>query len=182
MQTQLPASAVRDTLAAVFAQEPYDRGLRETLAGRFWSWLGELLRRLLPDGDAPPLVRWTPLGLLALVVLAVVWRVAYVMWARRIAAGQQAAQQLAQQLAQPAPEAARECLPHATVVGLLGEDRGQRVADRAGRQLRLHGGRQYADQRAPSRAGTIAPGTSDASLSSRASSSMSNPSRRMRRS
>jgi hypothetical protein len=87
MQTQLPASAVRDTLAAVFAQESYDRSVRETLAGRFWGWLGELLSellsRLLPGGDAPPLVRWTVLGLLALVVLAAVWRVAYVMWARR---------------------------------------------------------------------------------------------------
>jgi len=83
LQAALPETAVRDTLAAVFRDDAYRRALKETIWNRFWSWLGDLVRRLLPGGDAPPLVRWAALALLALVVLAIVWRVSYVLWARR---------------------------------------------------------------------------------------------------
>jgi hypothetical protein len=74
---------VRDTVASVFADEAYRRGLRETLWMRLFDWIGNFLARFWPGGDAPMAARWLALGAIALLVLAVVGRAAYLAWVRR---------------------------------------------------------------------------------------------------
>ena len=78
------AAAVRDTIARVFAQADYDRSLRDTLLGRLWGWLGELLDAVRrAAGAAPRPVYWGALLLLGLVAALVAARVAYGLYHRR---------------------------------------------------------------------------------------------------
>lgn len=70
-------AAVRRAIAAVFADDAYDRSLRETLWTRAWQWLLELAGDIVANvGESPPL-RWALLAASALVVAALAARVAY---------------------------------------------------------------------------------------------------------
>ena len=83
--TQLPTApptAVRDSFAVVFEQPAYDRSLRETLWSRLLAWFGEWFERLREAMSASPAAYWTARALLVLVALAVVGRLAYVLWSR----------------------------------------------------------------------------------------------------
>lgn len=64
----VPKSAVRDTIAAVFAQRAYDRSLRQSLLDRLLADLFELLGRLFQAVGRSPATR--PITIAALVLLA----------------------------------------------------------------------------------------------------------------
>lgn len=74
MQLPLPASVVRDTLDRVFADPAFARGIRETLLTRAFRWLADLFDRIVSAGASSPLVRWTAIAILSLLVAAVVAR------------------------------------------------------------------------------------------------------------
>jgi hypothetical protein len=80
---QIPADAVRDTIATVFRQAPYDRSFRETLLSRVTAWLATLLEHLRAMVSGSPAAYWVSIVILASLAALVVGRIAYVAYARR---------------------------------------------------------------------------------------------------
>ena len=79
----LPATAVRDTLSAVFRQPAYDRSIARSL----WSRIAETLARWIGEvvgyfQRSPALTR-TVLVVASLLILALVARLAWVAWRQR---------------------------------------------------------------------------------------------------
>ena len=87
MLTQPPAAgapaAVRDTLAAVFADPAFDRSLRDTLLRRLWSWVGGLFDRIGAAVAESPAAQWSARVLLVLLALLLLGRAAMLLWAWR---------------------------------------------------------------------------------------------------
>lgn len=83
---QLAPEAVRDTLATIFAQPGFERGLRQTLWSRFTGWLWEMVNRLTGLTASSPALAWTLRVAVVLAVALLVARLAYVM-SRRGPAG-----------------------------------------------------------------------------------------------
>ena len=77
--------ALRDTIAEVFRQPGYDRGLRETVLDRILTWIADAWRRLTGGLEGSREVQWLALGILVLTVLAVIARALYVAHESRIA-------------------------------------------------------------------------------------------------
>ena len=83
---QAPA-AVRDTLAAVMRQPAFDRALRETVWHRLTSWLSDIWRRLTQFTAASPALALALKVVAALLVVAIIARLGYLLRARRTAGG-----------------------------------------------------------------------------------------------
>ena len=84
---QIPADAVRDTIATVFRQASYDRSFRETLLSRVTAWLAALLEHLRAMVSGSPAAYWVSIVILASLAALVVGRIAYVAYARREGGG-----------------------------------------------------------------------------------------------
>ena len=82
---QTPAE-VRDTLAAVIRQPDFDRNLRETVWHRITSWFGDIWRRLTEITASSPALALALKIVAALLVIAIVARLGYLLWAHRSAA------------------------------------------------------------------------------------------------
>lgn len=80
--SQLPDTAVRDTLAAVFDARAFDRSLRETAWNRLTTWFSEMIDRLTSAVGSSPVAYWAARVLLVLLVAAILARLAFVAWAR----------------------------------------------------------------------------------------------------
>jgi len=76
--------ALRDTIAAVFRQRAYDRGLRETVLDRILAWISEMWRRLTGGIEDTPALQMAGLAVLVLALLAVIGRVTYIAHASRL--------------------------------------------------------------------------------------------------
>lgn len=72
--TAAHAAAVRDTLAAVFRDAAYDRGIRESLWSRFLAWLSRWFAELRSLLDGSPRLGWTLVAVAVLLLLALVAR------------------------------------------------------------------------------------------------------------
>jgi hypothetical protein len=74
----IDTAAVRDAIAAVFADDAYRRSLRDSLWSRLQHWLGEIIGRILAGvGESPPL-KWALVGAAVLILAAFAARVVYV--------------------------------------------------------------------------------------------------------
>ena len=71
---QIPASAVRDSIAAVFRQPAYDRTVRQTVWDHIVSWIGDLFRALFDAVHGSRPVYWTVVTALVVVALAAIAR------------------------------------------------------------------------------------------------------------
>jgi hypothetical protein len=80
---QIPADAIRDTIATVFRHSSYDRSFRETLLSRVAAWLAAILERLREVVSGSPVAYWVSIAILASLAALVVGRIAYVAYARR---------------------------------------------------------------------------------------------------
>ena len=85
---QIPDSTIRAAVDTVFTQPAFNRF---SLWQRFWGWVGEVLLRLLALLDPllsilrkSPLLYWTVITLLALILLAIVARAGYLWRQRRL--------------------------------------------------------------------------------------------------
>ena len=74
---QIPASAVRDSIAAVFRQPAYDRTVRQTVWDHIVSWIGDLFRALFDAVHGSRPVYWTVVTALVVVALAAIARAIY---------------------------------------------------------------------------------------------------------
>ena len=92
MQAQIPVpeTAIRDTMAAVFRQAAFARERPSWIAAqmdRFFTWLGNVLRSifgpLFRSRETNPRMFWVLVTIIALIVLAIVARLAYVSYLRR---------------------------------------------------------------------------------------------------
>ena len=88
LPAQLPDSVIRATADTVFSQSDFNR---VSIWQLFWGWVFDLLRRawalldpLLSVLRRSPLLYWTVIALLALVVVAVVGRAVYLWRQRRL--------------------------------------------------------------------------------------------------
>ena len=77
-------AAVRDTIAAVFRDGSYDRGIRESLWQRFAAWLARRFADLRDLLDRSPGLGWTLAVIVVAVVVALVARAAYVAHVRAL--------------------------------------------------------------------------------------------------
>ena len=82
------ASAVRDTIAAVFRDPAYDRNLRESLWQRFAAWLARWFAELRELLSGSPRLGWTMIVIAALLLVAIVARA---VWLARVRAARRAA-------------------------------------------------------------------------------------------
>lgn len=87
---RIPDQAIRDTMEAVFRQPGFARQRPSwfgSLADRFWQWFWDLLRSIFgPLFDTrthDPVLFWLMAGLFALIVGAIIGRLAWVSWQRR---------------------------------------------------------------------------------------------------
>ena len=81
----LPVDALRDTIAAVFSQPAYERGLRETVLDRILDWIAEMWRRMTSGIGESSFAQRAALVLFVLGVIAVVARALYLAHASRVA-------------------------------------------------------------------------------------------------
>lgn len=136
----IAAEAVRDTLARIIASGDYARGVRETLLARFLRWLGDLWVRIIEFGGDSPVVRWSAIVVLALMVAAMVARLlwAWVLERRALARLEQAAGTRAGTGEDPlvAARRAAERGDHTAAIHLLYRALLMRLASRE--RLRLH--------------------------------------------
>lgn len=77
--------ALRDTIAAVFDQRAYDRGLRETVLDRILTWFRDAWRRLTDGIGGSQELQWIALAVFILAVVAVAARAIYLAHTSRIA-------------------------------------------------------------------------------------------------
>lgn len=77
------ASAIRDTVAAIFRQPAYDRSLRESTWDRFVGWLVEWIRNLLSAVRGSRSAYWTTVAIFTVIILAVIGRAAYLGYLQR---------------------------------------------------------------------------------------------------
>lgn len=75
MIQQVTTTAVRDTIAAVFAQRPYDRALAETLWDRFWRWLWDWVGRLFSAVGGSSATRPVAIAVLAILAILAIVRI-----------------------------------------------------------------------------------------------------------
>jgi hypothetical protein len=90
-QLPVPETAIRDTMAAVFRQTAFARERPSWIAvqmDRFWSWVGDVLRSifgpLFRSHESNPVLFWVMVTIIALIVLAIIGRLAYVSYLRRM--------------------------------------------------------------------------------------------------
>ena len=76
--------ALRDTIAEVFRQPAYDRGLRETVLERILAWIGEMWRRLTGGIEQSRELQWAALAVLVLALLAIAARALFLAHATRL--------------------------------------------------------------------------------------------------
>ena len=75
--------AARDTIRAVMRQPAFDRAIRDTLWSRAMSWLAALFERYRQAAHDSPVLHWTSIALLSLLVAAVAGRAVYLAWIHR---------------------------------------------------------------------------------------------------
>lgn len=76
-QTPLPPDSIRAVADAVFSQPDYDRSVRATLWGEFWKLMGRLFDYAATAFRDAPLLGWTALAILLLLVAVSVIRHRY---------------------------------------------------------------------------------------------------------
>ena len=86
LQSPIPASAIRDTIARIVLERGYRRSTTSTLLSRFWDWFTDLLSRLFAQATGSRGTYLISLTLLALVALTSIARAVIVARARRLAA------------------------------------------------------------------------------------------------
>ena len=86
LQSPIPASAVRDTIARIVLQRGYQRSVTSTLLSRFWDWVTDTLGRLFAQAAGSRGTYMISLTLLTIVVLVGIARALIVARARRLAA------------------------------------------------------------------------------------------------
>jgi hypothetical protein len=74
---RIPPAAIHDTVAAIIRQSEYQQRLGRSLAERFWVWIWDQIRSLFDAVAGTPMARNLALVLAALLVAAVVLRIAY---------------------------------------------------------------------------------------------------------
>ena len=86
LQSPIPASAVRDTIARIVLERGYRRNTTSTLLSRFWEWFTDLLSRLFAQATGSRGTYVISLTVLALLALTGIARAVIVARARRLAA------------------------------------------------------------------------------------------------
>lgn len=89
----IDTTAVREAIAAVFADDAYRRSLRESLWSRLLHWLGEIIERILSGVGESPSLKWALIGSAVLILAAFAARLVYLASAR--AGGRPRARRLA---------------------------------------------------------------------------------------
>ncbi|MCR4340261.1 MAG: DUF4129 domain-containing protein [Gemmatimonadaceae bacterium] len=74
----IDTAAVREAIAAVFADDVYRRSLRESLWSRLQHWLGEIIARIFGSVNESPPLKWALIGAAVLMVAAFAARLVYV--------------------------------------------------------------------------------------------------------
>jgi Domain of unknown function (DUF4129) len=86
LQSPVPASAVRDTIARIVLERGYQRSVTSTLLSRFWDWVTDVIGRLFAQAAGSRGTYMISLTLLTIVILVSVVRAMIVARARRLAA------------------------------------------------------------------------------------------------
>lgn len=74
----IDTAAVREAIAAVFADDAYRRSLRDSLWSRLQHWLGEIIGRILAGVSESPPLKWALVGAAVLLLAAFAARLVYV--------------------------------------------------------------------------------------------------------
>jgi hypothetical protein len=74
----IDTTAVREAIAAVFADDAYRRSLRDSLWSRLQHWLGEIIGRILAGVGESPALKWALVAAAVLILGAFAARLVYV--------------------------------------------------------------------------------------------------------
>jgi hypothetical protein len=86
LQSPIPASAIRDTIARIVVERGYRRTVTSTLFSRFWDWFSDLLSQLFRQATRSRGAYMISIGLIVLAIVVTIARAVIVMRARRLAA------------------------------------------------------------------------------------------------
>ena len=86
LQSAIPASAIRDTIARIVLERGYRRSVTSTLLSRFWDWFSEILSRLFTQAAGSRGTYLISLSVIVIAIVASVARAVIVARARRRAA------------------------------------------------------------------------------------------------
>ncbi len=83
LQSPIPASAIRDTIARIVLERGYRRSVTSTLLSRFWEWFSDILSRLFTQAAGSRGTYLISLSVIGVAIVASVARAVLVARARR---------------------------------------------------------------------------------------------------